>query len=57
MTTTLEGKLHAGKFVVTTELTPPKGTDISDLLAKADALEGLRRRHQPHRMPTRPHGD
>ena len=34
-------KIRARKFVITTELTPPKGTDVSDLLAKADALRGL----------------
>jgi methylenetetrahydrofolate reductase (NADPH) len=37
----LADKIAAGKFVVTTELTPPKGTDLSALLAKADALHGL----------------
>ncbi len=37
----LAGKIAAGSFVVTTELTPPKGIDISELLAKADALHGL----------------
>lgn len=34
----LSKKLAAGTFVVTTELTPPKGTDLADLLAKAEAL-------------------
>lgn len=34
-------KIRSGKFVITTELTPPKGIDIRDLLAKADALRGL----------------
>ena len=37
----LAAKIRARKFVVTSELTPPKGTDLSDLLAKAEAL----RRH------------
>ncbi len=31
-------KLAAGDFVVTTELNPPKGIDLSDLLGKADFL-------------------
>lgn len=38
--TKLEEKIRAKSFVVTTELTPPKGTDLSELFAKADALEG-----------------
>lgn len=37
----LAAKIAAGRFVVTTELTPPKGTDVTDLLVKADALHGL----------------
>ena len=37
----LADKIAAGQFVVTTELTPPKGTDIADLLAKADTLRGF----------------
>jgi methylenetetrahydrofolate reductase (NADH) len=40
MMTVLEEKIRSGTFVVTTELTPPKGIDLSDLFAKADALEG-----------------
>jgi 5,10-methylenetetrahydrofolate reductase len=36
----LSQKIAAGQFVVTTELTPPKGTDLSELFAKADALKG-----------------
>jgi len=36
---TLAEKIRAGRFVVTTELTPPKGTDLSELFAKADALK------------------
>jgi methylenetetrahydrofolate reductase (NADPH) len=35
---TLAEKIRARQFVVTTELTPPKGTDLSDLFAKADSL-------------------
>ena len=31
-------KLHSGAFAVTTELTPPKGIDLTDLFAKADRL-------------------
>ncbi len=38
--TPLEQKIRSGTFVVTTELTPPKGVDLSDLFAKADALKG-----------------
>lgn len=30
--------LRSGRFLVTAELTPPKGTDLSDLIAKAEAL-------------------
>ncbi len=37
--TPLEQKIRAGAFVVTTELTPPKGIDLTDLFAKADALK------------------
>lgn len=36
----LAEKLHSGTFVVTTELTPPKGIDLADLMARADALKG-----------------
>jgi methylenetetrahydrofolate reductase (NADPH) len=38
--TQLEQKIRSGAFVVTTELTPPKGIDLTDLFAKADALKG-----------------
>ena len=34
----LAAKIRSQQFVVTSELTPPKGTDLSDLLAKAQAL-------------------
>lgn len=33
--------LNSGKFVVTIELTPPKGTDVQPLLKKADMLKGM----------------
>lgn len=33
--------LASGRFVVTAELNPPKGTDLSELLGKAQALRGL----------------
>jgi 5,10-methylenetetrahydrofolate reductase len=36
----LSQKLGTAAFTVTTELTPPKGTDLSDLLATADSLRG-----------------
>ena len=35
----LAAKIAAKQFVVTTELTPPKGTDLTDLFAKADMLK------------------
>ena len=34
----LEQKISSGKTVVTTELTPPKGTNLTELMAKAEAL-------------------
>jgi len=37
----LEGKLRSARFVVTTELTPPKGIDLSEFFAKADALKSV----------------
>ena len=37
----LSERIRSGKFVVTTELTPPKGVDLTDLYAKADALKEL----------------
>jgi methylenetetrahydrofolate reductase (NADPH) len=36
----LAAKIQSQKFVVTSELTPPKGVDLADLLAKAEALRG-----------------
>src|SRR5262245_9223116 len=36
---TLAEKLRAGRFVVTAELTPPKGTDLTELFAKAAAIK------------------
>lgn len=38
---TLSRKIRSNTFVVTTELTPPKGIDLADLFAKADALKAL----------------
>ena len=35
-----EEKTRSARFVVTTELTPPKGIDLSEFFAKADALKG-----------------
>ena len=32
--------LKSGKFIVTAELNPPKGTDLSEVLRKAEALKG-----------------
>jgi methylenetetrahydrofolate reductase (NADPH) len=34
----LAAKIQSHRFVVTSELTPPKGVDLADLLAKAEAL-------------------
>lgn len=36
----LEQKIKDGRTVVTAELTPPKGTDLSEIFAKAQALKG-----------------
>jgi methylenetetrahydrofolate reductase (NADPH) len=41
VTGTLAEKIEAGRFVVTTELPPPKGTDLTELFVKADMLRGL----------------
>jgi methylenetetrahydrofolate reductase (NADPH) len=38
--TAFAAKLASGRFVVTAELTPPKGIDLRDLYARADALSG-----------------
>ena len=38
---TLADRIRAGRFVVTTELTPPKGIDLSEIFAKAAALQGV----------------
>ena len=35
----LENKIRSGGFVVTSELTPPKGTDLSDVVSKAQLLK------------------
>ena len=36
-----EKKIRSANFVVTSELTPPKGIDLSEFYAKADALKGF----------------
>jgi methylenetetrahydrofolate reductase (NADPH) len=36
-----EEKIRSTNYVVTTELTPPKGIDLSEFFAKADALKGF----------------
>ena len=41
----LEEKFRSAKFVVTTELTPPKGIDLSEFFAKADALKSFLHRN------------
>lgn len=37
----LSAQLNAGQFVVTAEIAPPKGTDVSEALAIARRLEGM----------------
>lgn len=37
---TVADKIIAREFVITSELTPPKGIDLSDLYGKADSLKG-----------------
>ena len=39
--TKLETALKGGGFIVTSELTPPKGTDLNGLFSKADMLKNL----------------
>jgi 5,10-methylenetetrahydrofolate reductase len=36
-----EQKIRSGNFTVTTELTPPKGIDLTQFFAKAEALKGF----------------
>ena len=38
--TSLQERLEAGKFVVTTEMEPPKGTDLTEFLSTAALLKG-----------------
>jgi len=38
--TTVADKIIAREFVITSELTPPKGIDLADVFSKADALKG-----------------
>lgn len=38
--TTVADKIIAREFVITSELTPPKGIDLSDIFSKAEALKG-----------------
>jgi 5,10-methylenetetrahydrofolate reductase len=33
--------LHSGKFIITAEISPPKGTDVSRMLRDADILKGI----------------
>ena len=40
MNSSLAAKIAARKFVVTGELTPPKGTDLTNLFASAELLRG-----------------
>ena len=38
--TTIADKINAREFVITSELTPPKGVDLTDIFAKAQSLNG-----------------
>jgi methylenetetrahydrofolate reductase (NADPH) len=38
--TTVADKIIAREFVITSELTPPKGIDLADVFSKAEALKG-----------------
>ena len=38
----LREKLAAGKFVVTCEVGPPKGVDVSDMRRSAERVRGIR---------------
>jgi len=38
--TTVADKIIAREFVITSELTPPKGIDLTDVFSKAEALKG-----------------
>ena len=38
MTSQMASRLEQGEFIVTSELTPPKGTDLESLFAKAEML-------------------
>ncbi len=38
--TTVADKINAREFVITSELTPPKGVDLTDVFAKAQSLKG-----------------
>lgn len=37
----LSTRLQSGKFVITTELNPPKGTELTPLLERAESLRGV----------------
>ncbi|ABQ25375.1 methylenetetrahydrofolate reductase [Geotalea uraniireducens] len=41
MTSTLQSKLASGRFVLTAEVCPPKGSDCADFLEKSRKLSGL----------------
>ena len=38
---TFSDALSSGEFVVTTELNPPKGTDLGPLMRRAESLSGM----------------
>ena len=41
MTSKLQSKLASGRFVLTAEVCPPKGSDCADFLEKSRKLSGL----------------
>jgi len=54
---TLADRIRSREFVVTTELTPPKGLDLSELFAKAQALRGCVDGFNLTESPRAPHDD
>jgi 5,10-methylenetetrahydrofolate reductase len=37
---TFQERLHQGRFIITSEVTPPKGTDVSELMGDMESLKG-----------------
>lgn len=46
--------MEKGKFVITAEVGPPKGTDIKEILETAEMMHGRLTRHTPNRSCQRP---